>query len=81
MWTTGGYGSFPSGSDSCEKCGKTDGFEKGCALIRANHGVDPAVGDYEDWAANYAQALWLEQWRLRNLNRMLVAMFSSGKNG
>ena len=29
-----------------------------------------------DWAANYAQALWLEKWRLKNLNEMLAKMFS-----
>lgn len=34
-----------------------DGFEKGCALIRANLGIDPTIGDYEDWVANYVQAL------------------------
>ena len=62
-------------SDSDNK----DGFEKGCALIRANLGIDPAVGDYEDWATNYAQALWLEKWRLKNLNEMLAKMFSSEK--
>lgn len=53
-----------------------DGFEKGCALIRTNLGIDPTIGDYEDWAVNYAQALWLEKWRLKNLNEMLAKMFS-----
>jgi hypothetical protein len=53
------------------------GFEKGCALIRANLGIDPTNGDYEDWAVNYAQALWLERWRLRKLSEMLVKMFSN----
>ena len=57
-----------------------DGFEKGCALIRSNLGTDPTIGDYEDWAENYAQALWLEKWRLKNLNEMLAKMFSS-ENG
>ena len=52
-----------------------DGFEKGCALIRANLGIDPTAGDYEDWATNYAQALWLEKWRLRNLSEMLARVF------
>ena len=59
-------------SDSDDK----HGFEKGCALIRANLGIDPTAGDYEDWAVNYAQALWLEKWRLKNLNEMLAKMFS-----
>ena len=52
-----------------------DGFEKGCALIRANLGIDPTAGDYEDWATNYAQALWLEKWRLRNQSEMLARVF------
>ena len=52
-----------------------DGFEKGCALIRANLGVDPTQGTYDDWAANYAQALWLEKWRMRNKAEMMAALF------
>ena len=51
-----------------------DGIEKGCALIRANLGIDPMIGDYEDWARNYAQALWLERWRLKNTADMLAKM-------
>ena len=27
----------------------SDGFEKGYDLIRANLGIDPTIGDYEDW--------------------------------
>jgi hypothetical protein len=52
-----------------------NGLEKGCALIRANLGIDPTAGDYEDWATNYAQALWLEKWRLRNQSEMLARVF------
>lgn len=55
-----------------------DGFEKGCALIRSNLGIDPTAGTYDDWAANYAQALWLEKWRLKNLVEMYATIF--GKN-
>ena len=51
-----------------------DGFEKGCALIRSNLGIDTMIGDYEDWARNYAQALWLERWRLKNTADMLAKM-------
>lgn len=58
---------------------REDGLEKGCALIRANLGIDPAAGDYDDWAAHYAQALWLEQWRMRNLAEMIAWLFSDGK--
>ena len=54
-----------------------DGFEKGCALIRSNLGIDPMNEDYEEWAEHYAQALWLERWRLRNLSEMLVRVFGS----
>lgn len=63
-------------SDSDNK----DSFEKGCALMRANLGIDPTAGNYESWAANYAQALWLEKWRLKNRNEMLAKMFSSEDN-
>ena len=66
-------------SDSDDK----HGFEKGCALIRANLGIDPTIGDYEDWAANYAQALWLEKWRLenqeKNLTNVLNKVFQTSK--
>ena len=37
-------------------------------MLRENWG-------YEEWAENYAQALWLEQWRLKNLSEMLVRVF------
>ena len=57
-----------------------DGFEKGCALIRANLGIDPMIGDYEDWARNYAQALWLERWRLKNTADMLAKMIGGERN-
>ena len=56
-----------------------DGFEKGCALIRANLGIDPTKGDYEDWADNYAQALWIEKWRLKNQAEMIARMFGGEK--
>lgn len=54
-----------------------DGFQKGCALIRANLGLDPTVCNYEEWAAYYAEALWLEKFRNRNLAEMLSRMFGS----
>ena len=57
-----------------------DGIEKGCALIRANLGIDPMIGDYEDWARNYAQALWLERWRLKNTADMLAKMIGGERN-
>ncbi|EGQ11449.1 membrane dipeptidase [Prevotella dentalis DSM 3688] len=48
-----------------------NGFEKGCALIRSNLHVDPTAGSYEDWAALYAQAIWLERWRGENWKMLL----------
>ena len=51
-----------------------DGFEKGCALIRSNLGIDPMNGGYEEWAEHYAQALWLVRWRLKNTADMLAKM-------
>ena len=55
-------------------------MEKDCALIRANFNIDPEECDYETWASLYGQALWLEKWRLKNLNEMMAKMFSSEKN-
>jgi hypothetical protein len=52
-----------------------DSFEKGCALIRANLGIDPTAGSYEEWAAHYAEALWLERFRNRNLAEILTGLF------
>lgn len=54
---------------------KKNGFEKGCALIRANLGIDPTAGSYDEWAAHYAEALWLEKFRNRNLAEMLTGLF------
>ena len=56
-----------------------DGFEKGCALTQANLGINPTAGEPEDWAINYARALWLERWRLRNQAEMITAMFGEKK--
>ena len=57
-----------------------DGFEKGCALIRSNLGIDPMNGGYEKWAEHYAQALWLERWRLKNTADMLAKMIGGERN-
>ena len=55
------------------------GFLKGCALIRSNLHIDPLAGSDEDWAANYAQALWLEDWRLDRQRKMIVSLFAEQK--
>jgi hypothetical protein len=44
-------------------------------LIRANLGIDPTAGSYEEWAAHYAEALWLERFRNRNLAEILTGLF------
>lgn len=58
---------------------RKEGFRKGCALIQSNLGIDPTAGSYEDWAENYARALWLEQWRLKNTAGMIAELFGEGK--
>ena len=59
-----------------------DGFVKACALIRSNLHIDPTAGTEDDFAQWYAEALWLEQMRLKNqaevLSRVLVVA-SGGK--
>lgn len=52
-----------------------DGYLKACALIRANLHVDPSAGSAEDFAANYAAAVWLENWRLKRQAEMIVSLF------
>lgn len=56
-----------------------DGFIKACALIRSNLHIDPTAGSDDDFAQWYAEALWLEEMRLRNqtemLSRVLCALF------
>ena len=52
-----------------------DGFLKACALIRANLHVDPTAGSAEDFATNYAAAVWLENWRLKRQAEMIAKLF------
>lgn len=42
-----------------------DGFVKACALIRSNLHIDPTAGSDDDFAQWYAEALWLEEIRLK----------------
>lgn len=51
------------------------------ALIRANLGMDPKEMDTESFAEAYCQAVWLEQFRLRNHAELLAAMFGGKKKG
>lgn len=52
---------------------------KACALIRSNLHSDPLRCDDEDFAVSYAQALWLEQWRLHRQAEMIVSLFGENK--
>ena len=49
------------------------------ALIRANLGLDTAELSTEEFAEAYCQAIWLEEFRLRNHAELLAAMFGKGK--
>jgi hypothetical protein len=49
---------------------------KGCALIRANFGTDPETLTDERWAMLFQQAVWLENFRLENMARILAKLFS-----
>ena len=60
-----------------------DGFVKACALIRSNLHIDPTAGSGDDFAQWYAEALWLEETRIKNqaeiLSRVLLALFGEHK--
>jgi hypothetical protein len=40
------------------------------ALIRANFGIDPDTLQASQWCKLYAQAMWLEHWRMQNQAEM-----------
>lgn len=50
------------------------------ALIRTNLGADPERMDSLQFAEAYSQAIWIEEFRMRNQAEMLAAMFG-GKKG
>ena len=56
---------------------------KACTLIRANLHIDPTTGSDEDFAANYAAALWLEEWRAKKtaiaLSEAIAAIWEGKK--
>ena len=60
-----------------------DGFIKASALIRSNLHIDPTAGIGDDFAGWYAEALWLEEMRMKNhaeiLSRVLLALFGEQK--
>lgn len=50
---------------------------KGDALIRSNFNVEPENLQISEWNKMYAQAFWLEEFRLKNQAELFKAMFSS----
>ena len=54
-----------------------DELMKGEALIRSNFGLDPSGLSEEMWAKLFAEAVWLETWRLKNQAEMLGRLFGS----
>ena len=50
------------------------------ALIRSNLGADPEIMNNLKFAEAYSQAIWIEEFRMRNQAEMLAAMFG-GKKG
>ena len=49
------------------------------ALIRANMGLNPAELNEMEFAEAYAQAVWLESFRLKNTAELLVAVLGGKK--
>lgn len=54
---------------------EADGMLQGDALIMANFHIDPGAVEPEKWAKLFAQAVWLENYRLNNLAKLLAAMY------
>ncbi len=48
---------------------------KGDALIRSNFHIDPEELKLSQWAKLYAQATWLEKWKLENQAEILSSLF------
>ena len=49
------------------------------ALIRSNLGLDPSGLATKEYAEAYCQAIWLEEFRMRNLAELIAAMFGGKK--
>lgn len=47
----------------------------GNVLIKANFKIDPTKLPITQWGELYAEAQWLEQWRLNNMAEMLHRLF------
>ncbi|WP_165844959.1 hypothetical protein [Candidatus Ornithobacterium hominis] len=46
-------------------------------MIRSHFGINPEKLQITQWNKLYAQAMWLEEWRLRNQAELFKAMFGS----
>jgi hypothetical protein len=51
----------------------------GNVLIRANFSLEPEKLSLSKWSDLYAEAQWLEKWRLNNKAEMLVKLFGGGE--
>lgn len=49
------------------------------ALIRSNLGIEPGTLTTMEYADAYAQAIWIEEFRLQNTAELLAAMFGGKK--
>jgi hypothetical protein len=49
------------------------------ALIRANFNINPSNLSDEEFAQLFAEAVWLEGWRLKNQAEMLASVFGGKK--
>lgn len=56
-----------------------DNIRQGNVLIRANFNIEPTNLNLTKWGEMYAEAQWLEQWRLNNMAEMLHRLFG-GEN-
>ena len=54
------------------------GKMQGDAIIMANFQVDPSKLQVSKWGEYYAQAMWLERWRLDNQAKMMQELFGGG---
>lgn len=56
---------------------KEQDIAKGCALIRANFNVNPGTLTPEEWASLFGEAVWLENFRLENLAKIIAKLFET----
>ncbi|WP_181871999.1 hypothetical protein [Bergeyella zoohelcum] len=47
-------------------------------MIRANFGLNPEELQVSQWNKHYAQAMWLEEWRLQNQAELFIKLFGGG---